>query len=125
MDADSDSSILDSDEEDDNIEDIEITYGDIRQQERIYVPKDQRRIPPIGSIFDKAKIIGIRAEQINSGADIFVNIGNREDGYLASNAIEIAELELKEGKCPIVIDKEYTMGNVVYIESFSANELSF
>ena len=61
---------------------------------------DLHRTIPLLSKFEKAKILGIRALQINSGSKPFINIPeNIIDGYI------IAEMELKAKKLPYIIKR--------------------
>ncbi len=55
--------------------------------------------PPRLTDFEKAKIIGIRAIQIQMGSPLFVNPGNVKD------PIKIAEMELYSGKLPLSIKR--------------------
>ena len=59
--------------------------------------------------YEKARVLGQRAKQINSGAKVFVKIPeNIIDGYL------IAELELKEKKIPFIIRRPIPGGGCEY-----------
>lgn len=51
--------------------------------------------------YEKARIIGIRAEQIANGSPVFVKIDNIEQ----LNPIQIAEKEFESGKSPIRIER--------------------
>jgi DNA-directed RNA polymerase subunit K/omega len=51
--------------------------------------------------YEKARIIGIRAEQIANGSPFFVKIDNIEQ----LNPIQIAEKEFESGKSPIRIQR--------------------
>ena len=51
--------------------------------------------------YERARLIGIRAEQIAKGSIIFVKIDNIEQ----YNPIEIAELEFNKGKCPLRVER--------------------
>lgn len=64
---------------------------------------------------EKAKIIGERAEQINRGAHILVDL-NEED----IDPIKIAEKELEEGKLHMVIRRFLPNGKY---EDWTADEL--
>ena len=50
--------------------------------------------------YEKARIIGARAEQIAHGSPIFVDPGGIID------PIEIAKIEFEKGVCPITVEKE-------------------
>lgn len=61
---------------------------------------------PILSKYEKARILGIRADQLNKGAYPFIEVDEHIiDGY------KIAELELKEKKIPFIIQRPLPGGN--------------
>ncbi len=64
--------------------------------------------------YERVKVIGIRAQQISLGALPLVDIGNLTD------PIDIANLEIKEKKCPIIIKRYLPNGT---FEQWSVNEL--
>ena len=64
---------------------------------------------PIMSRYEKTKVLGQRAKQIDSGCKIFVNVpANVIDGYL------IALEELKQKKLPFIIRRPIPNGGVEY-----------
>ena len=64
---------------------------------------------PIMTRYEKAKILGIRASQINSGADIFIDIpSNIIDG------ITIARMELEKKAIPFIIRRNLPNGKSEY-----------
>jgi DNA-directed RNA polymerase I, II, and III subunit RPABC2 len=64
---------------------------------------------PFMTKYEKTRIIGIRAKQINSGSTPFINIDkNIIDGYL------IAEMELREKKIPFIIRRPLPNGSSEY-----------
>jgi len=64
---------------------------------------------PILTKYEKAKIIGLRAKQINSGSDLFIDApANIIDG------ITLAEMELKEKKIPFIIRRPLPDGKNEY-----------
>lgn len=65
--------------------------------------------PPYISKYELTSIVGTRALMISKGAPTLIEIPEGVD-----NTVEIAEMEIKQGKCPIIIvrhlyggDKEY------------------
>ena len=64
--------------------------------------------------YEKARILGIRAMQIANGAPVLVETGNELD------PLNIAELELKEGKTPLIIRRNLPDGTH---EDVAVNEL--
>ena len=73
----------------------------------IKVTKPEDRITSnVLNRFDRAKVIGIRAQQIANGDEYFTDPGG------LTSPIEIADKELMEGKCPIIIER-VLHGNIV------------
>ena len=78
------------------------------------VVKDKNGIPidplhktvPFLTKYERAKILGLRAKQINSGSDVFVDVpSNIFDGYT------IAEMELEQKKIPFIIKRPLPNGS--------------
>ena len=69
----------------------------IRNKNGNIIDKNHKTIP-ILSKYEKTRILGQRAKQINNGSKPYINVSeNIIDGYL------IAEMELKEKKIPFII----------------------
>ena len=78
------------------------------------VVKDKNGVPidplhktvPFLTKYEKARILGLRAKQINSGSDVFVEVpSNIFDGYT------IAQMELEEKKIPFIIKRPLPNGS--------------
>lgn len=78
------------------------------------VVKDKNGVPidplhktvPFLTKYEKARILGLRAKQINSGSDIFVEVpSNIFDGYT------IAQMELEQKKIPFIIKRPLPNGS--------------
>ncbi|NDF16273.1 hypothetical protein EB061_13315 [bacterium] len=79
-----------------------------RNADGIIIDKLHRTTPMLTK-YEKARILGQRAKQINSGAYPFIKVPeNVIDGYL------IAELELKEKKIPFIIRRPLPNGGSEY-----------
>jgi len=64
---------------------------------------------PILTKYEKSRVLGLRAKQINSGADIFINIHDSIiDGYT------IALMELEEKRIPFIIRRPIPNGTSEY-----------
>ena len=64
---------------------------------------------PFLTKYEKARVLGERAKQLNAGAKPFVNVEETLiDGYL------IAEKELEERKMPFIIKRPITNGGCEY-----------
>lgn len=61
-------------------------------------------MPFIMTKYEKVRVLGTRAQQIASGAPPAVDIGN------LTNAMDIAEKELKEKVLPLLIIREFPDG---------------
>lgn len=70
---------------------------------------DENGAIPI-TIFEKTRLIGIRATQISQGAEILTKIGNLTD------PIEIAEKEYNEGVIPLCVIRNMPNGNKIQIK---------
>lgn len=80
----------------------------IRDKNGIIIDDLHRTIPYLTK-YERARILGQRAKQINSGATAFVKVPeNVIDGYL------IAELELKEKRIPFIIRRPLPNGGSEY-----------
>ena len=70
---------------------------------------DLHRTIPYLTKYEKARILGQRAKQINSGAKAFVKVPeNIIDGYL------VAELELMQKRIPFIIRRPIAGGGCEY-----------
>ena len=78
-----------------------------RQKGIIYDPN--HKTVPILSKFEKARILGIRAKQLDDGAPAFISVPtNIIDGY------SIAEMELENKKIPFIIRRPLPNGESEY-----------
>ena len=59
--------------------------------------------------YEKAKIIGVRAKQLNNGADTFIDVPNN-----MIDGLTIAEEELKQKKIPFIIRRPLPNGASEY-----------
>ena len=76
---------------------------------------DHHRTLPILTKYERAKILGIRANQINSGCKAFIETTENDiDGYL------IAEKELLQKKIPFIIKRPLPSG---FNEYWNVNDL--
>jgi DNA-directed RNA polymerase I, II, and III subunit RPABC2 len=81
---------------------------------------DLHRTIPYLTKYEKARILGQRAKQINSGALPFVKVPeNVIDGYI------IAELELKEKRIPFIIRRPLPNGGSEYWSIKDLEDISF
>ena len=63
------------------------------------IEKQSKKVTiPILSKYEKARIIGIRAQQLADGAISVIKIPS-----YVKNTVEIAEIELKERKIPLIV----------------------
>lgn len=91
----------------------------IRDKNGIIIDSLHRTIPYLTK-FEKARILGQRAKQINSGSNAFVKVPeNVIDGYL------IAELELKEKRIPFIIRRPMPNGGSEYWSIRDLEDISF
>lgn len=89
-------------------EEIEALSKVIKNEENIIIDPFHRTIPFLTK-YEKARILGERAKQLNAGGKPFVNVEpSIMDGYL------IAEKELYEKKLPFIIKRPITNGGCEY-----------
>ena len=58
------------------------------------------------TVYERARLIGARALQISQGAPLQVELSQEELQDIGYNPIEIAKIELKEGKMPLDIRRK-------------------
>ena len=91
----------------------------VRNSDGIIIDKLHRTIPFLTK-YEKARILGQRAKQINSGAYPFVKVPeNVIDGYI------IAELELKQKRIPFIIRRPLPNGGSEYWKVHDLEDISF
>ena len=74
----------------------------------LFVPPDKRRTKSTMTKFEFCRVLSIRAQQIENGSPIFVDIGN------LTKVNEIAMKEIKDKKCPLCVQRvihNYPNGN--------------
>jgi DNA-directed RNA polymerase I, II, and III subunit RPABC2 len=91
-----------------NYDEISILTHIIRDNNNIIID-DLHKTVPFLTKYEKARVLGQRAKQINSGAKAFVKIPeNVIDGYI------IAELELQQKRIPFIIRRPIPGGGSEY-----------
>ena len=93
--------------EEEKIDDIKKTYEDMRKKEKTTTPFLTK--------YERAKIIGVRAQQIADGAQVMIKVPSE-----VSSPIKIAELELQARKLPLIV-RRYFPGGDLY-EDWSIEE---
>lgn len=91
-----------------NYDEIKSLTTIIRDSNNNIIDPLHRTIPYLTK-YEKTRILGYRAKQINSGAKVFVKVPeNMIDGYL------VAEIELKLKKIPFIIRRPIPGGSCEY-----------
>lgn len=81
----------------------------IKRNEDGLIYDEKHKTIPILTRYEKSKIIGLRAKQINSGGDLFIKApSNIIDG------ITLAKMELKQKKIPFIIRRPLPNGKNEY-----------
>jgi len=81
----------------------------IKRNEDGLIYDEKHKTIPILTRYEKSKIIGLRAKQINSGGDLFIKApANIIDG------ITLAKMELKKKKIPFIIRRPLPNGKNEY-----------
>lgn len=90
-----------------------------RDKDGIIIDDLHKTIPYLTK-YERARILGQRAKQINSGATTFIKVPeNVIDGYI------IAELELKEKKIPFIVRRPLPNGGSEYWSIKDLEDISF
>ena len=82
-----------------------------------FIPIKDRLTSRFLTKYERAKIIGERAIQINNGSEVYVDVPNG-----LCDSLKIAEKELKEKKIPFIIRRYLPNGD---FEDWELNELIF
>jgi DNA-directed RNA polymerase subunit K/omega len=91
----------------------------VRDKDGIVIDPLHKSLPFLTK-FEKARILGARAKQINTGATCFVKVPeNMIDGYL------IAELELKNKTIPFIIRRPMPNGGSEYWSLKDLEDIAF
>jgi DNA-directed RNA polymerase I, II, and III subunit RPABC2 len=91
----------------------------IRDKDGIIIDDLHKTIPYLTK-YEKARILGQRAKQINSGVTPFIKVPeNVIDGY------NIAEMELKEKRIPFIIRRPLPSGGSEYWSLKDLEDISF
>jgi DNA-directed RNA polymerase subunit K/omega len=92
----------------------------VTRNEKNIIIDDLHRTLPFLTKFERARILGQRAKQINSGSLPFVKIPDKViDGYI------IAELELQQKMMPFIIRRPLTNGGSEYWKVKDLENISF
>jgi DNA-directed RNA polymerase I, II, and III subunit RPABC2 len=91
-----------------NVEEIDAMVKIVRDENGIIVDPLHKTLPFVTK-YEKARVIGERAKQINSGAKPFINVEkNIIDGYI------IALEEFEQKKIPFIIKRPLPFSGVEY-----------
>jgi DNA-directed RNA polymerase subunit K/omega len=102
-----------------NYEEILTMVKVVRDKNDIIIDDLHKTIPYLTK-YEKARILGQRAKQINSGSPPFVKVPeNVIDGYI------IAELELKEKRIPFIIRRPLPNGGSEYWSISDLEDITF
>jgi DNA-directed RNA polymerase I, II, and III subunit RPABC2 len=91
-----------------NDEEIKLLSKVVRDEHNIIIDDLHKTIPYLTK-YEKARVIGVRAKQINMGAQIFIDV----DPTIIDGAI-IAEKELIQRKMPFIIRRPLPGGGSEY-----------
>jgi DNA-directed RNA polymerase I, II, and III subunit RPABC2 len=80
----------------------------VRNQDGQIVDNFHKTLPFV-SKFEKARILGVRAKQINNGASVMIDVSEHViDGYT------IAQMEYEQKKIPFIVKRPLPNGTVEY-----------
>ena len=102
-----------------NYDEILVMIKVVRDKDGIIIDDLHRTIPYLTK-YEKARILGQRAKQINSGSKLFIKVPEDIlDGYI------IAELELKAKSIPFIIRRPLPNGGSEYWSIKDLEDISF
>ena len=102
-----------------NYEEIAALTHIIRDRSNNIIDPLHRTLPFLTK-YERTRIIGMRAKQINSGAKPFIKVPeNVIDGYL------IAEMELQQGRIPFIIRRPLPNGGSEYWKINDLENIAF
>ena len=102
-----------------NYDEILVMIKVVRDKDGIIIDDLHRTIPYLTK-YEKARILGQRAKQINSGSKLFIKVPEDIlDGYI------IAELELKAKRIPFIIRRPLPNGGSEYWSIKDLEDISF
>ena len=102
------------DTEDADIIDLKELPEEVNKKKSKLIPKEERTTRPYLSKYERARILGMRAKQIDIGCPIYVDRGTLTESH------DIAEKELNERKLPFIIRRYLPNGNY---EDWEVSEL--
>ena len=92
-----------------NYEEVRNLTKIVRHRETGIITDPLHRTVPFLTKYEKTRVLGLRAKQINDGSDIYVEVAaNIVDGYT------IAEMELENKKIPFIIKRPIPNGSCEY-----------
>mgnify|MGYP001281876873 CR=1 FL=1 len=96
---------------------IELIEEDFDSIKKTYdeMTKSDKTTTPFLTKYERAKIIGVRAQQIADGAVAMIKVPKE-----VSSPIKIAELELQARKIPLIVRRYFSGGE--YYEDWSIEE---
>jgi DNA-directed RNA polymerase I, II, and III subunit RPABC2 len=83
-------------------------------KEEIVTPDEKRITSEIMTLAEYTRVLSERAKQIENGSPIFITLNNE------TNPIKIAEREIIEKKCPMMLTRKITRH---IIENYNINEM--
>lgn len=104
------------DTEETAIIDVKESVEEANKKKSKLIAKEDRTTRPYLTKYERARILGIRARQIDLGCPIYIEPGNLKESY------DIAEKELEERKMPFVVRRFMPNGNY---EDWEISELIY
>jgi DNA-directed RNA polymerase subunit K/omega len=81
----------------------------------LIVPPDHRKTSEVMTEYEYAEVVSHRAKHIENGGPVYVDIGNETD------PIVMAEMEIKQKKCPLAIRRVH---NNLVAEIWNVNSMT-
>ena len=98
--------LLQNDDDTTSIADTPSDVANIKDHREIYanIYKTQKKLQPFLTKYERARLIGVRAQQLSNGATALVDTTNLKD------VVQIAEEELKQRVIPLIIRRSLANG---------------
>ena len=95
----------DSADESDTIVEVPEDPGQLAIAKQL-VPADQRTTMPVLTKYERAKIVGVRAQLIDEGSPLLIDAPPG-----VTHPVQLALAELRAGKCPIMLKRVFGDGS--------------
>jgi DNA-directed RNA polymerase subunit K/omega len=93
-------------EETEEVAEAKVIIEKIKDKRAKQIPKSERTSIPILTKYERARLLGIRAQQIDMGCEVLVPVPKG-----VTDSLDIAHLELQQKKIPLMIRRYLPNGD--------------